>query len=80
MAYRTDEQKLVDIAFSLVGSAGMNLEWFGKQTHEQRMDWVAKQLAGCGFHTTPCGSSWGVLCAAPPEEDGIQIVAAGRPE
>jgi len=24
-------------------------------------NWVAEQLRGCGFDTTPCGSSWGVL-------------------
>lgn len=76
--YKTSEQKLVDIAFQLVATAGFNLDWFSKQTQEQRMEWVAQQLAGCGFHTTPVGASWGVLCAAPPEKDGIQIVEPWR--
>jgi hypothetical protein len=23
--------------------------------------WVSKQLKACGFETSPCGASWGVL-------------------
>ena len=28
---------------------------------EKHMEWVAKQLEGCGFETKPVGASWGVL-------------------
>lgn len=30
-------------------------------TIEQRAEWVANQLRGCGFDTHPCGASWGIL-------------------
>jgi len=77
---KTSEQKLVDIAFQLVGTAGFHLEWFSKQTQEQRKAWVAEQLAGCGFHTKPVGASWGILCDAPPEGEGFQIIKPERTE
>lgn len=55
------EQTLVDIAFQLVSATHFSADWFATMTHEQKMKWVAEQLAGCGFHTTPMGASWGVL-------------------
>jgi hypothetical protein len=55
------EQKLVDIAFSLVSTVGVYPEPFARMTQEERMDWVARQLHGCGFDTEPRGASWGVL-------------------
>lgn len=55
------EQKLVDIMFEVVSAAHYNPKWFAKLTHEEKMAWVAKQLEGCGFPTTPLGASWGRL-------------------
>lgn len=57
------EQKLIDIAFELVGviSDPKYAAHFEPMTHEERMDWVAHQLRQCGFDTSPVGMSWGVL-------------------
>lgn len=60
MPYDDQHQKLVDICFQLVGAA-VDSATIQKASHEQRMEWVAKQLKECGFPTTPCGASWGVL-------------------
>lgn len=57
----TNEQKLVDICFSIALTIKTNKKYFGKLSYEETADWVAKQLDGCGFPTTPCGSSWGIL-------------------
>lgn len=61
MYNRTNEQKLVDIMFQVVSAAHFNPKWFAKATHEEKMQWVAEQLDGCGFPTTPVGASWGIL-------------------
>ena len=63
---RTDftgrEQKLVDLCFETVLTAtGPSARWFKNKTTEQRAAWVAEQLRGCGFPTSPCGGKWGVL-------------------
>ncbi len=63
-----NEQKLVDLCFQ----TALTLSTPGTDRHDQPYDmtkwpiekkaeWVAKQLRGCGFDTTPCGSLWGVL-------------------
>lgn len=36
-------------------------EWFKDKNNEEVCEWIREQLDGCGFHTEPCGSSWGVL-------------------
>jgi hypothetical protein len=74
------EQALVDICFQLVASAKMNEKWFKAATHEQLMAWVADQLRQCGFPTTPCGASWGVLGLEAPKTpvDGIEIYVPRR--
>lgn len=57
------EQKLVDIMFQLVDTAGRpsSMQWFIRLDREQRMEWVAKVLKENGFPTQPVGMSWGVL-------------------
>jgi hypothetical protein len=35
--------------------------WFKDKDNEEVCEWIRGQLDGCGFHTEPCGSSWGVL-------------------
>jgi hypothetical protein len=37
-----------------------------KWTQEEKAEWIAKQLRGCGFNTKPVGSSWGVLSPNSP--------------
>lgn len=59
------EQKLIDIMFevaqfsSIYWPAESKDEYFSKR--DKHMEWVAKQLEGCGFKTVPMGASWGVL-------------------
>jgi len=57
------EQKLIDILFScvLTISDPEHAGAFSKKTKEERAAWVAEQLRGCGFDTSPVGASWGVL-------------------
>jgi hypothetical protein len=57
------EQKLVDICFELVlvATDPECKKSFDSSTQEQRAAWVAEQLRGCGFNTSPSGFSWGVL-------------------
>jgi hypothetical protein len=59
----SNEQKLVDICFNVLLHATdpHSFEWFVKATNEQKAEWLREQLKSCGFPTTPCGSSWGVL-------------------
>jgi|GEM_PF-2322145 len=76
------QQDLVDIVFA-VGLAVHDDKTFHLQgkTREEVAAWIARQLDGCGFHTEPCGMSWGVLCDAPQERSlGLRVVEAGRPE
>lgn len=60
---RGQEQKLIDICFELVLTATHpnHRHDFWKKTRDEKAAWVAEQLRGCGFDTTPCGASWGVL-------------------
>lgn len=57
---KEQRQKLIDICFELVSVATSKL---GVETmpHDKQMEWVATQLAQCGFKTEPCGASWGLL-------------------
>jgi hypothetical protein len=55
------EQKLIDIMFEIALTMHKHSKHFKKQSREQVAEWVAGELRGCGFDTTPCGASWGVL-------------------
>lgn len=59
----SNEQKLVDICFELVSvcTHKNHIKEFENMTQDQKMEWVAKRLDGCGFPTKPMGCSWGVL-------------------
>ena len=65
-------QKLVDLCYDLVLTAtdeGRGRDgkpparWFRAKgrTTEQKAAWVTDQLRGCGFDTSPCGATWGLL-------------------
>lgn len=62
-AQNMDKQKLVDICFEIALTINdpKYRKAFNKMGCEETAEWVAKQLEGCGFLTSPCGSSWGVL-------------------
>jgi hypothetical protein len=79
MAYESREQKLVNLCFTF---ALMTKDYMMNKDREEIAAWVAHNLAECGFHTKPMGSSWGVLCEAPPEvNDGrITIYEPNRPD
>lgn len=59
------EQELIDIMFqvaqfsAIYHGAKSESEYFERR--DEHMEWVAKQLRGCGFDTVPMGASWGVL-------------------
>ena len=57
------EQKLVDLCFEMVlaVTSKAHADAFKVKTNEEKAEWVAKTLKECGFETTPCGASWGVL-------------------
>ncbi len=59
----TEHQKLIDICFDLVLTitSDPHVDIFKKKTNDEKAEWVAKQLRGCGFDTYPVGASWGVL-------------------
>lgn len=56
----TREQQLVDIMFEVAITIHTHPS-FRAKTREEVAEWVAHQLKECGFETTPCGASWGVL-------------------
>ncbi len=56
----TEQQRLVNLCFSLVLAATSDKK-FCKKSTEQKAEWVAEKLKNCGFETTPVGASWGVL-------------------
>ena len=58
---REKEQKLVDICFSISLTMHKNSDHFRKLNRDDVAKWVTDQLDGCGFKTTPCGASWGIL-------------------
>ena len=53
------EQKLIDILFEVAMT--LNSSTFPDMTREELAEWIRRQLKGCGFPTTPIGSSWGIL-------------------
>lgn len=59
MSHTENEQKLVDICFSL--ALTISNQEFINMDNAAKADWVANQLRLCGFDTVPCGSSWGIL-------------------
>ena len=61
MPEKSKEQHLVDLCFEIAITMQMNQKWLKKQSRDDIGKWVADQLKNCGFPTTPCGSSWGVL-------------------
>ena len=61
MPERSNEQKLVDLCFSMAMTLHMNQHWLEMQSRDELAEWVAKQLKDGGFPTKPCGISWGVL-------------------
>lgn len=61
---KQQRQKLIDIGFQMVHVAH-SYKCFDSKTSEEMMEWVAKRFEGCGFKTSPCGASWGVLVEEP---------------
>jgi hypothetical protein len=62
------EQKLIDICFELVATVLDHSNYWKGKSMEEKMGWVSRQLKLCGFETTPCGASWGIL-----HEDNLPI-------
>lgn len=62
-----NEQKLVNICFdiALLMQDPVYAKFFREAGREGTAEWVAKQLSDCGFNTTPCGASWGLLESSP---------------
>lgn len=63
MMDRNSNQKLIDIMFQcvLLRHDPQYRAHFDAKTQEEMAEWVAHQLRECGFDTSPCGMSWGVL-------------------
>lgn len=61
MRITSREQQLVDICFEAALVMSDTKYDLYKKSNEEKAEWVAKQLRGCGFDTFPCGMSWGVL-------------------
>ena len=61
--YMSAEQKLIDIMFECVLTRHdpSFRKSFDALSQEEMAAWITKQLASCGFETTPVGCSWGVL-------------------
>lgn len=57
---KSREQQLIDLMFDLAITARSS-EWCKMASNESIAQWVRHNLEGCGFHTEPMGSSWGVL-------------------
>lgn len=55
-----DKQKLIDLMFEIGITIKVSPALQEKSIPELTV-WIRKQLDMCGFHTEPCGSSWGVL-------------------
>lgn len=57
-----DKQKLIDIIFQI--GLTIHTEYdkcFKGKSIEEVAEWIRCQLTGCGYHTEPCGASWGIL-------------------
>ncbi len=57
---KTKEQELIDICFQ-IGIAVHHHRSLQCMSKEKLAKWIADQLEGCGFPTSPVGTSWGVL-------------------
>ena len=55
-----NEQKLIDLCFSMILSSTSNKK-FCKKSNEEKAKWISDTLKENGFNTTPVGSSWGIL-------------------
>jgi hypothetical protein len=55
------EQKLIDLIFEIGLMISDPKIGLTEKPIEEKAAWIAKQLKACGFETTPCGASWGVL-------------------
>lgn len=55
-----DKQKLIDIMFEIGITIKVNPR-LQEKSNEELAEWIRSQLDMCGFHTEPCGASWGVL-------------------
>jgi len=57
----SNDQKLIDICFEIGLTISDTRYNMYKKSNEEKADWIAQQLRGCGFDTQPVGSSWGKL-------------------
>ena len=61
-------QKLINICFSIGLVISDDRNGMINKTNEEKAEWIAEELRGCGFDTHPCGASWGVLNRQSKEE------------
>lgn len=78
---QTRLQHLIDITFQCVLTAVYNerdrvKHGMKELDSEEIATWVIHQLDACGFKTSPCGSSWGVL--VDDEDEDLQKKRADR--
>jgi hypothetical protein len=57
---RPDAQTLIDIMFQVAMTISDDKK-LRRLNNADLAKWVSKQLKECGFETSPCGASWGVL-------------------
>jgi hypothetical protein len=57
----TNEQKLIDIMFSVGIMIHEHRTVFEGRSRKEIAEWIAKQLDECGFKTIQHGDSYGVL-------------------
>jgi hypothetical protein len=60
LSKKQSEQKLIDIMFE-IGLIIKSNDMLQKMSNDELAEWIATQLRECGYGTTPCGASWGVL-------------------
>ena len=58
---KSKEQELIDACFAIGLMISDKRYDLRNQSNEDKAKWIAKQLKGVGFPTTPMGASWGVL-------------------
>lgn len=58
--YDKEHQKLVDLCFQ-VGMMMHGEKQLQSKSRDDAAEWIGQQLRDCGFDTSPCGLSWGVL-------------------
>jgi len=57
----TNEQKLIDIMFSVGIMIHEHRTVFEGKSRKEVAAWIAEQLEHCGFKTIPLDHSWGAL-------------------